>query len=392
MDAAIPADWDRNSFQVGLKARFDVQANPELVQFFSNLSQDFNPLHNDRIFATSLGYKDIVAHGALQQAFVSRMIGMHLPGRHSIIHRLTSQYSMPVIVGEALAVEGEVVAWKPREALGKVRVTIRNSLGQLVSLTEVDIGMTGLEGAAPKAPCVDMLPETNTDIPLDGLGPILIVGASSGLAKVVFAGNSWNGRRIIKLARSGDFDILEDFEAWTFDRWDAMLREKDPFAVVVFASLPPVKARASDLDLESFARNAYLHLAPLQACARSVRGNSGGRLKRIVSMGSYGSRHLGSERGYEGYSYAKMVASYYCRDLAIELASFGTTVNIIAPAELPIGMNIGLSEKTIALIKAKSPTREMVSIRQVEAAMRWLLSEDASFVSGQELVIAGGRS
>jgi acyl dehydratase len=52
----------------------------EEIEGFAILSGDNNPLHINREFAEQSGSKDIVSHGMLTSALVSRLIGTKLPG------------------------------------------------------------------------------------------------------------------------------------------------------------------------------------------------------------------------------------------------------------------------------------------------------------------------
>jgi 3-hydroxybutyryl-CoA dehydratase len=104
-----------SDIHVGMTASFDHLVDVEMATSFSELSGDYNPLHNDRGFANKLGYKDRVAHGAIQQALISRFAGMYIPGVFSVIKRLSTAYSKPIIVGDLVRVTGIVVEWVPEE-------------------------------------------------------------------------------------------------------------------------------------------------------------------------------------------------------------------------------------------------------------------------------------
>ena len=52
----------------------------EEVRRFAKLSGDFNPIHVDKKASKSLGFKNVVVHGNLACAYISRVIGMFFPG------------------------------------------------------------------------------------------------------------------------------------------------------------------------------------------------------------------------------------------------------------------------------------------------------------------------
>ena len=71
--------------EVGATARFSKTITAEDVQGFAALSGDFNPLHLDAEFARKTTFGRPVVHGMLLGSFVSRMIGMQLPGAGALV-------------------------------------------------------------------------------------------------------------------------------------------------------------------------------------------------------------------------------------------------------------------------------------------------------------------
>ena len=63
---------------------------------FSKLSGDLNPIHIDRNTAINLGYKDVVIHGNLTCAQISRVIGMNFPGNGSVILEQNISFTKPI--------------------------------------------------------------------------------------------------------------------------------------------------------------------------------------------------------------------------------------------------------------------------------------------------------
>lgn len=69
------------------------------VEEFARLSGDYNPLHTSAEFARRSGFSGAVVHGALIVAKISKIIGMHLPGRNSVWTSLNLTFERPLIVG-----------------------------------------------------------------------------------------------------------------------------------------------------------------------------------------------------------------------------------------------------------------------------------------------------
>jgi len=80
------------------------------MKAFADLSGDRNPLHTDAVFAKSKGFGGPVVYGGLIVAQVSRLIGMHLPGRDATWTRLKIDFRSPLMVGQEGLLEGRVLS------------------------------------------------------------------------------------------------------------------------------------------------------------------------------------------------------------------------------------------------------------------------------------------
>jgi 3-oxoacyl-[acyl-carrier protein] reductase len=79
------------------------------------------------------------------------------------------------------------------------------------------------------------------------------------------------------------------------------------------------------------------------------------------------------------------------RLLAPELARKNITVNAVAPSFMPVGMNRASTSRAILSESAKVPMGRLCSVQDVVAAVRYLLSREASFVTGQIFPLTGGQ-
>jgi 3-oxoacyl-[acyl-carrier protein] reductase len=118
------------------------------------------------------------------------------------------------------------------------------------------------------------------------------------------------------------------------------------------------------------------------------------RFGRVVNLSS--SSALGN-RGQVNYSAAKAGMQGFTKTLAIELGQFGVTANAVAPGFIATDMTaataarVGMEfEDFQAAAATQIPVRRVGQPEDVAYVISFLVSEDAGFVSGQVIYVAGG--
>ena len=90
------------------------------------------------------------------------------------------------------------------------------------------------------------------------------------------------------------------------------------------------------------------------------------------------------------YSASKAGVIGLTKALAKELGPSGITVNCIAPGVIDTDMNASLSPETLKELANETPLCRIGTPEEVAAAVRFLASEDAAFITGQVLGVTGG--
>jgi 3-oxoacyl-[acyl-carrier protein] reductase len=138
-----------------------------------------------------------------------------------------------------------------------------------------------------------------------------------------------------------------------------------------------------------------VHLRGAFLCARAAQKHMvEGKWGRIVSLSSVSA--VGN-RGQTNYSAAKAGLQGMTRTLAIELGPFGITVNAVAPGFIDTAMTqetarrMGIDPDLFKEGAAQRiPLRRVGQPSEVASVIAFLASDDASFVSGQIIYVAGG--
>ena len=98
-----------NEISVGRQESFTIKITESMVEKFSNLSGDLNPLHMDNEFAESSLFKKRIVHGMLLSSFFSQLIGMKLPGKNALYFSQTLNFRSPCYIDDEIEVVGEVI-------------------------------------------------------------------------------------------------------------------------------------------------------------------------------------------------------------------------------------------------------------------------------------------
>ena len=118
------------------------------------------------------------------------------------------------------------------------------------------------------------------------------------------------------------------------------------------------------------------------------------RFGRIVNLSSSSAQ---GNRGQANYSAAKAGLQGFTKTLAIELGKFGVTSNAVAPGFIQTDMTRSTAErlgvefdKFIEYSASQIPVQRVGQPEDIAATISFLCSEEAGFVSGQVIYVAGG--
>jgi 3-oxoacyl-[acyl-carrier protein] reductase len=95
--------------------------------------------------------------------------------------------------------------------------------------------------------------------------------------------------------------------------------------------------------------------------------------------------------GRSAYAAAKSAQIGLTRSWARELAPFGITVNTVAPGFVPVERHADVPDEIRRAYLASVPVGRMGSPEDIAHAVSFFVSEAAAFITGQRLVVDGGR-
>ncbi|MFB6348295.1 3-oxoacyl-ACP reductase FabG [Moraxella marmotae] len=121
---------------------------------------------------------------------------------------------------------------------------------------------------------------------------------------------------------------------------------------------------------------------------RAVRGMMKARQGRIINITSVVGQ-MGNA-GQTNYAATKAGAEGFARALAREIGSRGVTVNCVAPGFVETDMTEELDERLISSMLDAVPLGRMAQPEEIAAAVSFLASDEASYITGTVLAVNGG--
>lgn len=168
-------------------------------------------------------------------------------------------------------------------------------------------------------------------------------------------------------AEAGGLDILVNNAGFTRDMLALRMGDADWAAVL-------------EVDLT----------APFRLARAALRGMMKKRHGRIVSIASIVG--VTGNAGQANYAAAKAGLIGMSKSLAQEVATRGVTVNVVAPGFVKTAMTDALNDAQKTALLSRIPTQRMGAPEDIAAAVVYLASNEAAWVTGQTLHVNGGMA
>jgi NAD(P)-dependent dehydrogenase (short-subunit alcohol dehydrogenase family) len=239
----------------------------------------------------------------------------------------------------------------------------------------------------------------------------VVTGAANGIGRASALRLAREGADLVLIDREGDTlqGVARDVEALgrqalpiTADWTDASavhaafaaIRQRFGRVDILFNNVgQSARERASEFHVSTeetwrFVVEVSL-IATMRATRLAVEEMRARRGGRIVNMSSESAFY--GDVGFVDYAAAKMGVVGFTRSLARELAPFHVNVNAVCPGAIRTRAHDRLPKEVIDKVRNSVPMGYVAEPEDVAGVVAFLASDDARYVTGQSILIDGGR-
>lgn len=228
---------------------------------------------------------------------------------------------------------------------------------------------------------------------------VVVTGAAGGVGHACAAWLAERGAQVFSLDRREPADVVGTFvavdvldEASVVSAVAAVVDAAGRIdALVAAAGLSEEPTPAEEMGLEVWSRTLGVNLTGVfvtcQQVGRVMLAQGAGRIVTIASMS--GAHVVNTPQQQVAYNASKGGLVAMTKSLAYEWAARGVRVNALSPGYVDTPL-LGSKHDLHEQWKSVTPLRRFAEPAEVAAAAAWLLSDEAAFCCGTEMLMDGG--
>ena len=379
-------------FTVGKSYTTSFNVDKNLIEDFSNFSQDFNPVHLNYESARKFGYPKPIAHGVILVSKISQLIGMQIPGAGAIWLSQEIRWIHPVFLDDFVKLTVEIISFSEGTKILELKTEAfnQNGVNVMEGTAKVKVGVeltgkhlkikpkkaliTGGLGAIGSAICY-RLAKSGFDLS--------VTHRENNPEALSFKKKVEKFNVKCKLIKIDLFDPLE--------KWKKKI--KDQGAVDVFihcASSDLNQGKVEKIDIKDLRKQMRIGCeSAIEIVNLITPAMTKNKFGRLIFIGTSALKDP-PQSGWSSYLMSKHALWGYVKNLAIELGSNGITANMISPSLTITNFTSDISNRAKEVEAMKNPLRRLAVPEDVSETVGYICSDHASFVNGQNIFLTGG--
>ena len=126
------SEYTFDEIKIGLTKQFQITITESMVDDFAKLVGDFSPIHMDQDYASTTTFQKRVVHGMLLASFLSKIVGMYLPGKHALYFSQSLDFRQPCFIGDKITISSRVIDKSTSTKILKIESKITNQEGKIL--------------------------------------------------------------------------------------------------------------------------------------------------------------------------------------------------------------------------------------------------------------------
>jgi 3-oxoacyl-[acyl-carrier protein] reductase len=375
------------------------------VAIFAKLSGDYNALHMDQEFAARTEFEQRVVHGFLHASLLSTLVGMKIPGQGALYLSQSFDFTNPVFIGDTVQATGTIEKVDRDTRVLTIATQISNQHGGIVLSGQARVKILRIMQAQDKPPTAgrqifsEALLKNQT---------ALVTGASRGIGRAIATALCEHGAHVYVNYLSSEQAAAELIRELEGRGGSASMVKADVSQPDEAARLVEEVAAGHGLDILINNAGPRIHSSPFaglswdkmgqayeqivggafhmtQAALPSLKASKG-RIVNVLTSAALGR----TAHNWLPYVSAKSALLAMSKNLAQELGPAGVRVNMVSPSMAVTDLTAEVPERIRQMIVSRTPLRRLATPEDVAGAVLFLVSPYADFVTGENLLVAGG--
>ena len=126
------SEYTFDEIAIGITKQFQITITESMMDDFAKLNGDFSQIHMDKAYASTTTFEKRVVDGMLLASFLSKIVGMYLPGKHALYFSQNLEFRNPCFINDKIKISSIVIDKSESTKILKIESKITNQNDKLL--------------------------------------------------------------------------------------------------------------------------------------------------------------------------------------------------------------------------------------------------------------------